>query len=151
MKRSCKSSAEKIDEFILQKSKTFFVEVGMDNLDVEIIEQIQDHDHPSIQGSADEIISISDTEPARSADCVHQGNLNDANIISNVEPTKLEPSTSDKLNTNVGTSPTRLFKDTPNPDRTIDGCQPPRTERGEIIQGSNQHGNLNHTLVRLKN
>ena len=36
----------------------------MDNLDVETIEQIQDHDNPSIMVSEDAIVSIPDTEPS---------------------------------------------------------------------------------------
>ena len=52
-KRDSKSSADKDDEFILsssKKSKSFIGETGMDNLDVETIEQIQDH------ASKDEIV-----------------------------------------------------------------------------------------------
>jgi len=62
---------------ILQKPKTFIGEIGMDNLDVETIEQIQDYDQPSVQGSEDEIISVPDTEPVGTEDCVHHDNLND--------------------------------------------------------------------------
>ena len=107
----------------------------MDNLDAETIEQIQDYDQPSIMGCEDEIVSIPDTEPDGTADCVHQGNLNDANIIFTVEPTNVEPSASDELNPKVGTSPTRLFKDTPNPDRTIDGFLKPTifNRKGNIV------------------
>ena len=53
----------------------------MDNLDVVTIEQIQDHDQPSIQSSEDEIIFIPDTELDGTADSVHQGNLDGAAII----------------------------------------------------------------------
>ena len=56
----------------------------MDDLDVEPIEQIQQHDQPSIIGSDDEIVSILETEPDDTVDCVHRGNLNDANIIPTV-------------------------------------------------------------------
>ena len=49
-------------------------------------------------GSEDEIIFIPDTEPDATADCVHQDNLNDVNIISTVEPTNGEPSTNYGLN-----------------------------------------------------
>jgi len=101
----------------------------MDNLDAETIEQIQDYDQPSIMGCEDEIVSIPDTEPDGTADCVHQGNLTDTKIASTVEPTNGEPCTSDELNTKVGTSSTRIFKDTPNPDSTIDGFLKPTTPK----------------------
>ena len=77
---------------------------------------------------SDEILSILDTEPDGTADCVHQG-LTDTNITSTVEPTNGDPSTSDELNPKVGTSPTRLFKDTPNPERTFDGFLKPVTPK----------------------
>ena len=105
MNRGSKSSADKDDEFIpssSKKPKLFIREiVGIDNLDVETIEKIQDHDQPSIMGSEDKIVSIPVTELDGTVDCVHRGNLNDANILSTVEPTNGEPSTSDKLNTKV--------------------------------------------------
>ena len=91
----------------------------MNNLDVETIEQIQ----PSVTGSEDEIVSIPDTEPDGTADCVHQSHLTDTNITSAVEPTNGEPSISDELNTKV----VGLFMElnTPNPDTTIDGFLKP--------------------------
>ena len=101
----------------------------MNNLDVETIEKIQDHDQPCIMGSKDEIVSIPDTEPDGTADCIHKGHLTDTNITSTVKTTNGKPSTSDELNPMVGTSPTRLFKDTPNPDRTIDGFLKPTTPK----------------------
>ena len=61
-KRGSKSSADKDDEFIpssSKKQKSFIGEIGMDNLDVETIEQIQDH-KPSIIDNEDDI-SIPDT------------------------------------------------------------------------------------------
>ena len=70
-KRGSESSADKDDEFIPSASKSpesFIAEIGMDNLDVETIEKIQDHDQPSIMGSEDEIVSIPDTEPDGTAD-----------------------------------------------------------------------------------
>ena len=85
-KRSSKSlPADKDDEFISTSSKnpkSFIGEIGMDNLDAETMEQILDHDLPSIIGSEDKIVSIPDAEPHGTADCVDQGNLNDANITS---------------------------------------------------------------------
>ena len=103
----------------------------MDNL--ETIEQIQDHDQPSIMGSKNEIVSIPNTERDGTSDCVHQGHLTDTNITSTVEPTKKDSSTRDERNTKVGTrSPMRLFKDTPNPERTIDRFYP-QWKRGKII------------------
>ena len=71
----------------------------MDNLDVETIEKIQD---PwwLFMDSEDETVSIPDTEPDGTADCVHQGNLNDEKNISDVEPTNLETSTSNEHYTN---------------------------------------------------
>ena len=91
MKRSSKSSADKNDtnEFIPKSfkiPKSFIGESGEDNLDVETIEQIQDHDQPSIMGSEDEIVSIPGTELDSTADCVHQGNLTHTNITCTVEP-----------------------------------------------------------------
>jgi len=74
-KRDSKLSAEKDDEIIpssSKKPKSFIGEIGMDNLDVQTIEQLQDHGQPSIMGSEDEIV---DTEPDGTADCVHQGHL----------------------------------------------------------------------------
>ena len=97
----------------------------MDNLDDETIEQIQHHE-PFIIDSEDDIVSIPDTESYGTADSVHQG-LTDTNIMSTVEPTNGDTSTSDELNPKVGTSPTRLFKDTPNPERTSDGFLKPTT------------------------
>ena len=38
----------------------FIVEIGIDNLDVEIIEKIQNLYQPSIEGSDDEMISVLD-------------------------------------------------------------------------------------------
>jgi len=71
-----------------------------------------------------------DTEPDGTADCVHQGNLTDNNNISTSEPTNIiKPLTSDEHNTDVGTSPTKLFKDTPNLDRTIGGFLKPTTSK----------------------
>ncbi len=61
----------------------------MDNLDIETIEQIQDHE-PSVIDSDDEIVSIPDTEPDGTADSVPQG-LSDNNIRSTVEPTNGDP------------------------------------------------------------
>jgi len=51
----------------------------MDNL-----EQIQDQ--RSIEGGEDEIISVLDTEPDGTADCVSQRNLPHDTNISNAEP-----------------------------------------------------------------
>jgi hypothetical protein len=134
-KRGSKSSADKDDEFIpssSRKPKSFIRDIGMDNLDVETIKRIQDYDQPSIMDSEDEIISVLDAEPDGTADCVHKG-LTDTNITSTVEPTYGEPSTSDELNNKVGTSPTRLFKDTPNPERLTDRFLKPTTpkQKGE--------------------
>ena len=61
----------------------------MDNLDVETIEQIQDHDQLSITDSGDEIVSILDTEPDGTADCVHQGHLTDRFSCQNLGFTKI--------------------------------------------------------------
>ena len=50
-----------IDEFIpssSKKPKSFIWEIGMDNLDVETIERIQDHEQQPINDSEDEIVSI---------------------------------------------------------------------------------------------
>ena len=54
----------------------------MDNLDAESIEQLQDHDQPCIMGNKDEIVSIPDTEPDGTTDCVHQGHPTNTNITS---------------------------------------------------------------------
>jgi len=48
----------------------------------------------------------------------------------------LESSTSDEHNTNFGTSPTRLFKDTPNPDGNIDGFLKPTTPKRKGAKSS---------------
>ena len=117
-----------------KKPKSFIGEIGMDNLDIETIEQIQDHE-PSIIDSEDDVVSIPDTEPDGTADSVHQGLL-DTNITSTVEPTNGEPSTSDELNPKVGTSPTILFKDTSNPERTFDGFLKPITPKRKGAKSS---------------
>ena len=137
-KQGSKSSANKDDEVIPSSSenpKSFIGEIDMDNLDVETIEKIQDHEQPSIQASEDEIVSVPDTEPDGTADCVHQG-LTNTNIRSTVESTNGKPSTIDEVNSKVGTSPTRLLKNTPNPDRTIDGFLKPTTPKRKRAKSS---------------
>ena len=87
-KRGSKSSADKDEKIIPSSSKTpklFIGEIGMDNLYVETIEQIQDNE-PSIIDIEDKIVPIPDTEPDDTVDSVHQG-LTDTNIMSTVEPT----------------------------------------------------------------
>ena len=53
-----------------------------------------------------------------------------------VEPTNGDPSITDELNPKVDTSPTRLFKDTPNPDRTSDGFLKPITPKRKGAKSS---------------
>jgi hypothetical protein len=106
----------------------------MDNLDVETIEQIQDHE-PSVIDSDDEIVSIPDTEPDGTADSVPEG-VSNTNIMSTVEPTNGDTSNNNDLNTKVVTSPTRLFKDTPNPERTSDGFLKPITPKRKGAKSS---------------
>ena len=83
---------------------------------------------PSIIDSKDEIVSIPDIEPDGTADSVPEG-ISNTNIMSTVEPTNGDISNNNDLNTKVGTSPTRLFKDTPNPERTSDGFLKPITPK----------------------
>jgi len=66
----------------------------------------------------------------------------DTNITSTVELTNGDPSTSDELNTKVGTSPTKLFKNTPNPVRTIDGFLKPTTPKRKGAKSSKDPINL---------
>jgi hypothetical protein len=91
---------------------------------------------PSIIDSEDEIVSILDTKQDGTADSVHQG-LSKTNIMSTVEPTNGNTSNNDELNTKVGTSPTRLFKDTPNPERTSDEFLKPTTPKRKGDKSSN--------------
>ena len=94
----------------------------MDNLDVETMEQIQDHDQPSITGSEDEIVSIPDTEPDGTADC----------ITSTVDPTNGETSTCDELTAPVQRDYSRRIPILNEP--LIDSLnRPPQTKRGQII------------------
>ena len=58
-----KQATEKDDDIIpisYKKPKTLIVEIGEDNLDVEIIKKIQNLYQPSIEGSDDEMISVLD-------------------------------------------------------------------------------------------
>jgi hypothetical protein len=56
--------------------------------------------------------------------------------MSTVEPTNGDTSNNNDLNTKVVTSPTRLFKDTPNPERTSDGFLEPITPKRKGAKSS---------------
>jgi hypothetical protein len=56
--------------------------------------------------------------------------------MSTVEPTNGDTSISDELNPKVGTCPTRLFKDTPNPEQTSDGFLKPTTPKRKGAKSS---------------
>jgi len=132
MKRSRKSSTEKDEEFISKSSKipkTFIEEIGLEILyySVIVISMLK----PSIKSriKINYLSSVAKMKSSPSPIQILTAELiacqsYPIDDISNVEPTNMELSTSEH-NTNVGTSPTRLFQDTPNPDRTADSFLKP--------------------------